>query len=278
MRRACNLVDTPRSGLYYLQRRSADEEALKAAIHLLARLHPRYGCPRIQVCLEREGWRVNHKRVHRIWQEEGLSLQRKRPRRRQCGPRIEIVNKALGANHVWSYDFVEDRTDRGGRLRCLPVLDEYTRECLAIEVEPSIGAQRVILTLERLFNLRGVPDFIRSDNGPEFVAKAVQDWLAEKACGTLFITPGSPWENAYIESFNGKFRDECLNREIFLNGREAQMIIENWRQEYNTLRPHSSLGNLTPEEFARQRAGSGRATPSLHRPSAETQTGVTILS
>jgi putative transposase len=149
---------------------------------------------------------------------------------------------------------------------------------LAIEVEPSIGAQRVIMTLQQLFITRGVPTFIRSDNGPEFVAKAIQKWLAEKECGALFITPGSPWENPFIESFNGKFRDECLNREVFLNGREAKQIIENWRCEYNTLRPHSSLGYLTPVEFAQQGAGSGRASPSLCRHPAETQSRLEILS
>lgn len=277
-RRACSLVDTPRSGLYYQPRQATDEEALRSQIRDLARRNPRFGCPRIQACLEREGLKVNHKRVHRIWKDEGLSLERKRPRRRQYGPRLEVVNKALGPNHVWSYDFLEDRTARGGRLRCLTILDEYTRESLAIEVARSIGSEKVLEVLGRLVDERGVPEFIRSDNGPEFVAKAVQDWLEKKKCGALFITPGSPWENPYIESFNGKFRDECLNREIFLNGREAQIIIEQWRQDYNTLRPHSSLGYLTPKEYAEQVAGFSRATPSCRRQPAETRTMMEILS
>ena len=155
-------------------------------------------------------------------------------------------------NHVWSYDFVEDRTERGGKLRILAIIDEYTRECLAIRVEPSIPASVVIEVLEWLFLTRGVPKYLRSDNGPEFVARAVCQWLKESGCQTLFITPGSPWENGYIESFNDKLRDECLNREIFRNGQEAQAIVETWRQEYNNYRPHSSLGYLTPAEFARR--------------------------
>jgi transposase InsO family protein len=164
----------------------------------------------------------------------------------------EIINKAEHPNHVWSYDFVEDRTERGGKLRILAIIDEYTRECLAIRVAPSIPSSVVIKVLEWLFLTRGVPRYIRSDNGPELVSKAVCNWLEKSGCQTLFIKPGSPWENGYIESFNDKLRGECLNREIFRNGREAQVIVETWRNEYNNYRPHSSLGYLTPVEFARQ--------------------------
>jgi len=163
-----------------------------------------------------------------------------------------IVNKAEYPNHVWSYDFVEDRTERGGKLRILVIIDEYIRECLAIRVKPSIPALAVIEVLEWLFLTRGVPKYIRSDNGPEFVSRAVCQWLENSGCQTLFIKPGSPWENGYIESFNDKLRDECLNREIFRNGKEAQAIVEAFRQEYNNYRPHSSLGYLTPAEFARR--------------------------
>jgi len=162
------------------------------------------------------------------------------------------VNKAEYPNHVWSYDFVEDRTERGGKLRILVIIDEYTRECLAIKVKPSIPASVVIEVLEWLFLTRGVPKYLRSDNGPEFVSKAVCQWLKEAGSSTLFIEPGCPWENGYIESFNDKLRDECLNREIFRNGNEAQTIVEAFRQEYNNYRPHSSLGYLTPAEFARR--------------------------
>ncbi len=236
----------------YIARQRRDEAALIKEIHKLAIRHSRYGYRRISVLLRRGGWQVNRKRVHRIWKSEGLRLPQRRPRRRRMGSVGEIVNKAGYPNHVFSYDFVEDRTERGGKLRILAIIDEYTRECLAIRVAPSIPASAVIETLEWLFLTRGVPKHIRSDNGPEFVSRAVCQWLKESGCQTLFITPGSPWENGYIESFFDKLRDECLNREVFRNGREAQAIVENWRQEYNNYRPHSSLDYLTPAEFTRQ--------------------------
>ena len=251
-RRACAVVRIPRSLVRYIARRSKDEAMLIKEIHRLAIRHSRYGYRRITVLLRREGLRVNKKRVHRIWKSEGLSLPRRRPKRRKMGPTEEIVNKAGYPNHVWSYDFVEDRTERGGKLRILAIIDEYTRECLAIRVEPSIPASAVVGVLEWLFLTKGVPKYIRSDNGPEFIARAVCQWLEASGCSTLFINPGSPWENGYIESFNDKLRDECLNREVFRNGKEAQTIVENWRQEYNNYRPHSSLGYLTPADFARR--------------------------
>lgn len=236
----------------YIARQRRDEAELIKEIHKLAIRHSRYGYRRISVLLRRGGWQVNRKRVHRIWKSEGLGLPRRRPRRRRMGPVGEMINKAAYPNHVWSYDFVEDRTERGGKLRILVIIDEYTRECLAIRVEPSIPALVVIEVLEWLFLTRRVPKHIRSDNGPEFVARAVCQWLKESGCQTLFINPGSPWENGYIESFNDKLRDECLNREVFRNGKEAQTIVEAWRQEYNNHRPHSSLSYLTPSEFARR--------------------------
>jgi len=221
-------------------------------IHELAIRHGRYGYRRVTVLLRREGWKVNRKRVHRIWKSEGLGLPRRRPTRRRVGPVGEIVNKAEYPNHVWSYDFVEDRSERGGKLRILSIIDEFTRECLAIRIAPSMPASAVVEVLGWLFLTRGVPRYLRSDNGPEFVARVVRRWLEASGCSTLFINPGSPWENGYIESFFDKLRDECLNREVFRNGKEAQVIVENWRQEYNNYRPHSSLGYLTPAEFARQ--------------------------
>jgi len=236
----------------YVARKQQDEARLVKKIHELAIRNGRYGYRRIAVLLRREGWKVNRKRVHRIWKAAGLSLPLRRPRRRRVGPVGEIVNKAEYPNHVWSYDFVEDRTERGGKLRILVIIDEYTRECLAIRVAPSIPASAVIEALEWLFLTCGVPKYLRSDNGPEFVATAVCQWLEESGCQTLFITPGSPWENGYIESFIDKLRDECLNREIFRNGQEARTVVNNWRQEYNNYRPHSSLGYLTPAEFAQR--------------------------
>ena len=251
-RRACAVVRIPRSLVRYIVRRRKDEAKLVRKIHKLAIRHSRYGYRRITALLRREGFRVNKKRVHRIWKSEGLNLPRRRLKRRKMGPTRGIVNKAEYPNHVLSYDFVEDRTERGGKLRILVIIDEYTRECLAIRVKPSIPASAVIEVLEWLFLTRGVPKYIRSDNGPEFISKAVCQWLKESGCQTLFITPGSPWENGYIESFNDKLRDECLNREVFRNGKEAQVIVEAFRQEYNNYRPHSSLGYQTPAEFARR--------------------------
>lgn len=251
-RQACLLVGISRSVVRYAARKPGEEVELVRMIHELAVRHGRYGYRRVTVLLKREGWKVNHKRVHRIWKAEGLSLPLKRPRRRRAGQAGEIVNKAEYPNHVWSYDFVEDRTERGGKLRVLVIIDEFTRECLAISIRPSIPASVVVDVLKWLFLTCGTPEYIRSDNGPEFVAKAVCQWLKESGCSTLFINPGSPWENGYIESFIDKLRDECLNREIFQNWKEAQTIAEAWRQEYNDYRPHSSLDYLTPAEFARQ--------------------------
>jgi len=249
-RQACGLIGMAKSSYRYIAKaRQADEELLREQIKELARHHPRYGCPRVTAVLDREGWKVNKKRVHRIWKAEGLQVKRKLKKRRR-GPKGEVVNKAEYANHVWSYDFMEDRTESGNRIRFLNLIDEHTRECLAIEARRSAGGKEVIECLEWLFLARGVPQYIRSDNGPEFVAQAVREWLKKEGCKTIYIEPGSPWENPYIESFNGKFRDECLNMELFRNVEETQQIADNWRKEYNEFRPHSSLGNLTPKEFA----------------------------
>ena len=229
---------------------------MRERIRTLAGKHGRYGYRRIAALLRREGKTVNTKRVHRLWKAEGLSLPQRRPRRRQYGPKSEIVRKAEHPKHVWTYDILEDRTESGNKLRILTVLDEYTKESLGICVGRSISAKTVVENLKWVFASRGIPEYIRSDNGPEFIATAVRSWLDESGCKTIYIEPGSPWENPYIESFNGKLRDECLNREIFRNTIEAQIVIENWREEYNRYRPHSSLGYLTPEEFAiRCRAG-----------------------
>jgi putative transposase len=251
-RRACVVVGLSRSMVRYIARRSKDEAMLIKEIHRLATRHSRYGYCRITVLLRREGWKINKKRVHRIWRAGGLSLPLKRPRRRRVDPVGEMVNKAEYPNHVWSYDFVEDRTERGGKLRVLAITEEYTRECLAIRVVTSIPALAVVEVLEWLLLTRGVPKFIRSDNGPELISRAVCQWLKEKSCQSIFITPCSPWENGYIESFFEKLRDECLNREILWNGKEAQTIVESWRLEYNNYCPHSSLDYLTPVEFARR--------------------------
>jgi len=262
-RRACRAALISRGAFRYAQRLKPGENEVRQAIRRIAREHPRYGYLRAWATLRREGMKVNHKRVHRVWKTEGLSLKRKRPGRRRH-ERSEITRKAEWPNHVWSYDFMEDRTERGRRIKILNIVDEYTRVCLASRVEPSMGARGVIETLERLSRTCGMPGHIRSDNGPEFAAKAVKRWIEERGAGTIYIEPGSPWENAYIESFNGKMRDECLNMEIFRNGQEARHVIESWRKEYNERRPHSALGWQTPSEFATRAASVGRATPSLH--------------
>jgi putative transposase len=249
-RQACSLVRVARSSVRYLPSIKAEEAQLTAHIRELANRHQVYGCPRITALLHREGYLVNHKRVHRLWKLEGLQLPRCKPRKQRRGPKEEVVNRAEHYNHVWSYDFLEDRTESGSKLRILTVLDEYTRECLEIRVERSIAAAKVIDTLEWLSLVRGLPEYIRSDNGPEFVAQAIRNWLGENRCQTIYIEPGSPWENPYIESFNGKLRAECLDRYAFANGREAQEVTTGWKEEYNRYRPHSSLGYQTPAEFA----------------------------
>lgn len=260
-RRACQVVGVSRTGLRYERRERADEEPLREKIRGLSRRHARYGCRRITALIRRE-CAINKKRVHRIWKEEGLSLPRRRPKRRLRGTSGATVKAPQRPNEVWTYDFVEDRTQRGGRLRLLCLLDEYTRECLQIRVEKSLGSREVIETLEWLFLTRGAPEYLRSDNGPEFIATALKEWLEKNGCQTLYIEPGSPWQNAYIESFNGKLRDECLNREVFNNGQEARLVIERWRKEYNEERPHSALGYVAPAEFARRACNLLRPTAS----------------
>ena len=218
----------------------------------LSRLHPRYGYRRITALLRGEGWRVNRKRVHRLWRREGLKVVVKQRKKRRLGSSDNSVarRKAEHINHVWSYDFVMDQTENGRQLKFLPVLDEYTRECLTLEVARSITSMDVIEVLENLFMVRGVPEYIRSDNGPEFIANAIKTWLGEIGVATLYIAPGSPWENAYSESFNSRFRDELLNREMFGSVFEARVLSGDWRLDYNNHRPHSSLDYMTPAAFA----------------------------
>jgi len=213
-----------------------------------ARQYGRYGYRRILELLHRDGWRLGHTRLERIWRREGLQVPSKQPKRKRLwlsdGSCIRL--RPCWPNHVWSYDFVMARTHEGKAFRMLTVIDEFTRECLAIEVARKLKSEDVLYRLSRLFLERGTPDHIRSDNGPEFTAKAVRKWLSRVGVKTLFIEPGSPWENGYNESFNGKLRDELLNGEIFMTVKEAQYLIEQWRWEYNTFRPHSSLGYKPP--------------------------------
>jgi len=228
---------------------AADEEELTRDVVALASRYGRYGYRRITALLRNErGWRVNHKRVERIWRREGLKVPQKQPKRGRLwlndGSCIRL--RPDHKDHVWSYDFMIERTANGRAFKILNIIDEYTRESVGVKVERKIKAQHVIDKLFDLFVLRGIPEHIRSDNGPEFTAKAVRKWLSRLGVKTLFIERGSPWENGYIESFNGKMRDELLKREVFTTMQEAQVLIEGWRREYNQLRPHSSLGYRPP--------------------------------
>jgi putative transposase len=233
---------------------SGEESKLVADITDLATKYGRYGYRRITAMLNNDkGWKVNHKRVERIWRQEGLKVPKKQPKRGRLwlndGSCIRL--RPEYKDHVWSYDFVTARTSDGRPFKMLTILDEYTRECLAILVERCLTSEDVINQLYTLFLTRGVPEHIRSDNGPEFTAKAVRSWLSEMGVKTLFIEPGSPWENGYIESFNGKLRDELLNREIFTTLTEAKVLIEQWRREYNQVRPHSARGYKPPAPEAK---------------------------
>lgn len=247
-RRACRVLKQPRSTQRY-QWRGVDQDALLTErIVALASQYGRYGYRRVTALLRREGWLVNHKRVERIWRREGLKVPAKQPKRGRLwladGSTIRL--RPLFPNHVWSYDFMHDRTHNGASFRLLNIIDEFTREALLIRVQRRLNHKDVLAALSWLFLVRGVPVHIRSDNGSEFTAAKVRQWLARMKVRPLFIEPGSPWENGYIESFNGKLRDELLNREIFYNLLEAQVLIEDWRRHYNTQRPHSALGYRPP--------------------------------
>ena len=242
------MVGQPRSTQRYVPRLANDEPALRQAIVALATQYGRYGYRRVTALLQREGWRVNHKRVERIWRQEGLKVPARQPKRGRLwlsdGSCLRL--RPEHRNHVWTYDFVHERTHDGRAIRMLTVLDEYTRQCLMIKVQRHLNSHDVLSALAHLFVRHGTPEYIRSDNGGEFTAKTVREWLQRLEVGTLYIEPGSPWENGYIESFNGKLRDELLDREVFMTLREAQVLVEGWRREYNQVRPHSSLGYRPP--------------------------------
>ena len=247
-RRACRIVGQARATQRRRPQVRNDDAALTAAIERLATRYGRYGYRRISRLLVNEGWRVNVKRVWRIWRREGLKVPSKQPKRGRLwlndGSCIRL--RPERPNHVWSYDFVQDRTEDGRAFRMLCVIDEFTRRCLAIVVARRLRSDDVLQCLTELFIVHGPPQHIRSDNGPEFAARAVRLWLGRVGVKTLFIEPGSPWENGYCESFNSKLRDELLNSEIFTTLYEAQVLIESWRRHYNAVRPHSSLGYRPP--------------------------------
>lgn len=247
-RRACRVLGQHRSTQRHVPRGREDEERLVEDMIELARQYGRYGYRRVAALLREAGWSVSDGRIERLWKREGLKVPPRQAKRGRLwlndGSCVRL--RAEHTNHVWSYDFVHHRTDDGRAFRTLNILDEFSRECLTIRVRRKLNSTDVIDALTDLFVLRGVPSYIRSDNGPEFVAEAVRKWIAAVGAQTAYIEPGSPWENGYVESFNARLRDELLNGEIFYSLKEAQIIIENWRRHYNTKRPHSALGYKPP--------------------------------
>jgi putative transposase len=259
-RRVCKAVGQPRSTQRYERTKAATDAPLVEAMLKVAQKHPRYGYRRVHVMLEQEGFRAGRDRVHRLWRKHGLKVPRKTRKRRRLGSSEGGITRHAAAriDHVWTYDFVKDQTADGRPIKILTVVDEYTRECLATEVARSITGRGVIRVLRELFLLRGTPAHLRSDNGPEFIASTVRDWLEVNNVGPLYIEPGAPWQNGVGESFNGKLRDECLNLELFGSLAEARVVIEDFRLQYNHRRPHSSLDYRTPAAFASE---CRRATP-----------------
>ena len=262
-RRACTLIKVARSALRYRSRLAVKDAPVVARMAELSAQYPRYGYRRIRIFLGRDGHQMSFGRAHRLWRRAKLQVPRKRPRKRIATGRPR-PNAPTGANQVWSYDFVFDWCSSGQQLKCLTVTDEWTKEGLAIEVDGRIRSPRVIEVLSRLVSERGAPLYLRSDNGPEFVSRALLTWITSMGIDTALIDPGKPWQNGATESFNGKFRDECLSLEWFRSRAEAKVVIEAWRRHFNEVRPHSSLGYLTPAEFVarigEQDAASGQAT------------------
>jgi putative transposase len=248
VRRACALMRVARSALRYESRLVQRDAPVVTVMRELAAQYPRYGYRRIQVFLARGGHVMSADRTHRLWRLHGLQVPRKRPRRRIAAarPRPQTPTEA---NQVWAYDFLFDACANGQQLKCLTVIDEYTRECLAIDVAGSIRSTRVIEVLSKLVSVHGAPRYLRSDNGPEFISRAILRWVLDAKIDTAFIDPGKPWQNGSNESFNGKFRDECLGMQWFKNRIDAKILIEEFRRQFNEVRPHSSLGQLTPAEF-----------------------------
>jgi transposase InsO family protein len=270
-RRACKTLGVARSTCRYRPVVKSDEEPLTNRILELVRKHPRTGYRQMTDRLRQEGWRVNSKRVYRIWRQEGLKVPMKKAKKRRLGNGEGGVRRrrAERPDHVWALDFIFDRTSNGRPLKILSVIDEYTRECLALEVGRSLTGDGVVEQLVDLLAIRGKPESIRADNGPEFICERLRKFLERVEIGTSYIEPASPWENGFVESFHSRLRDECLACEAFDSVVEAREVIGHWRTHYNHRRPHSSLGGLPPAAFASQCAASVRATPSLQQHTAE---------
>jgi transposase InsO family protein len=276
-RRACKVTGQPRATQRYRGRRRDKDAALVAALGRISRRRPRAGYRMATAHLRREGWVVNPKRVQRLWRQEGLKVPRRQRKRRRLGHSDNSARRrrAMRCNQVWSYDFVFDQTEDGRRLKWLPICDEFSRESVALEVARTMEAKDVIAVLEQAVAERGAPEFIRSDNGPEFIAAAVQEWIKERGFATLYIAPGSPWENPYSESFNSRFRDEFLNRESFASLLEAQVLGKEYRHDYNHHRPHSAIGYQTPQDFAQRCLTAASATLQPPQGNASTITSTT---
>jgi transposase InsO family protein len=262
-RRACTTIRQPRATQRYRGGKRDKDAALVAELRRLSAAHPRAGYRMVTALLRRAGMEINAKRVQRLWRQEGLKVPRRQRKRQRLGDSENGTQRqrATRVNEVWSYDFVFDQTEDGRRLKWLPICDEFSRENVALEVERRMESGDVIRILDAAVAERGtVPDFIRSDNGPEFIALAVQEWIARRGFKTLYIKPGSPWQNAYSESFNSRFRDEFLNRESFASVLEAKVLGKQYRQDYNHSRPHSALEYQTPVEFAQRSLAAASAT------------------
>lgn len=257
-RRACRVLGQPRSTQRYPRKVRGDEAAIVKRMHELARAHPRYGYRRVWALLRAEGFQANRKRVHRLWRREGFKVPRTQRKKRRLGDSANgiVRRRAQGINDVWCWDFIHDRDESGRPLKWLLLQDEFTREGLAVEVGRSIKAADAIDTLAAVMLIRGVPRHLRSDNGPEFIAKALRRYLERAGVGTLYIEPGAPWQNGYAESLGGRFRDELLNAERFAGLQDARELSDWWKGEYNHRRPHSSLGYQTPAGFAAAVRGS----------------------
>lgn len=249
IRRACSLIGIWRMSFAYKPKeKSPDEAVIRARLKEHAQKRRRFGCPRLHVMLQRDGFIINHKRTERLYKEEGLSLRIKRRKKTASTLRAEVP-RPTHPNHIWSMDFMKDALSDGRKLKVLPIIDEYTKKSFRIEVDTSITGARVVRTLNEIAPTEGLPEIIIIDNGPEFISRALDEWAYRREVKLFFITPGKPVENMYMESFNGRLRDECLNLHYFTSLEHARQVIEEWRIDYNTERPHSSLDNLTPEEF-----------------------------
>jgi len=281
-RRACRASGQPRSTQRYRPRVPDDEPALVAAMERLACRYPRYGYRRIWALLRQDGWRVNRKRVYRLWRREGLKVPQKQRKKRRLGHSENgcVRRGAACPDDVWAWDFIHDRDERGRPLKWLSLVDEFTRECLVLEVQRHLTAAEVVDLVSEVMAIRGVPRHLRSDNGPEFIARALRVFLAAVEVETLYIEPGSPWENGYAESFHRRLRDELLDAEIFTGLRDAKALAAAWKNEYNHRRPHSSLGYRTPAAYAAMLAGPAVGPPGLPpaRPAAEPSTATLITA